>query len=61
MEWESIKKKWAEMTLRVRFPALPANTNTTKGPARAGNQDADAPKGQSGALPAHTPDERSTV
>ncbi len=67
MEWESIKQKWGEMTLRVRSPALAANTNTKAitGTARAGNQagnqPADTAPGSSGAPAAHTPDERSTV
>lgn len=71
MEWDSIKQKWGEMTLRVRSPTLAANINTKtiKGTARAGsqtgsqtgNQPADTPHGPSGAPSANAPDERSTV
>lgn len=61
MEWESIKKKWAEMTSRVQCPAMAESAHPTDDPKAADGKSANKAKSQLGKVSSRTNEERSTV
>lgn len=61
MEWESIEKKWNEMTLRLRFPAVAGNASMTKGLTQTDERVIGAPSVPAPGRTAPSSDERSTV
>ncbi len=61
MEWDRIKKKWAEMTSRVQSPATPGSTPVIADSVRAAGRPDDPVDGRLGSLVLSASDERSAI